>query len=139
MIRSVIPVAVRQVQVRSIASIKDLPVVRLHDAKRKDVDEILEPSVPKVCLELFHSSILFHYFVNCLVFSLVVYVNLWHYSCLPRVEVDAPIHNAIKGGRRECSQFRRHDRRANKLCFHFRLTDIDNANTLKSFGVTRQI
>lgn len=56
MIRSVIPVAVRQLQVRTIASGKDLPVVRLHDAKRKDVDEILEPSTPKVRPVLLYQS-----------------------------------------------------------------------------------
>ncbi|CAJ0593402.1 unnamed protein product [Cylicocyclus nassatus] len=55
MIRSFIPVAVRRLQVRTLASGQDgvpgkdnLPVVRLHDAKRKEVDEILQPSVPKV-------------------------------------------------------------------------------------------
>ncbi|KAK6056252.1 hypothetical protein COOONC_06241 [Cooperia oncophora] len=48
MIRSGIYMAARHVQVRSIASGKDLPTVRLHDAKRKDVDDIITPSVPKV-------------------------------------------------------------------------------------------
>ncbi|VDM73136.1 unnamed protein product [Strongylus vulgaris] len=50
MIRSVIPVAIRRLQVRTLTSDKekDLPVVRLHDAKRKEVDEILKPAVPKV-------------------------------------------------------------------------------------------
>ncbi|KHJ82959.1 hypothetical protein OESDEN_17346 [Oesophagostomum dentatum] len=48
MIRSVLPAAVRQIQVRALSSGKDVPVVRLHDAKRKDVNEILEPKTPKV-------------------------------------------------------------------------------------------
>ncbi|KAK5965445.1 ETC complex I subunit region [Trichostrongylus colubriformis] len=49
MIRSGIIATVRQIQVRTLTSGKeDLPVVRLHDAKRKEVDEIIEPSVPKV-------------------------------------------------------------------------------------------
>lgn len=48
MIRSGITMAVRHVQVRSLASGKDMPVVRLHDAKRKDVNEIIKPTEPKV-------------------------------------------------------------------------------------------
>ncbi|KAK6028813.1 hypothetical protein OSTOST_05098, partial [Ostertagia ostertagi] len=48
MIRSGITRVVRQIQVRSLATDKDLPVPRLHDAKRKEVDDIIEPTVPKV-------------------------------------------------------------------------------------------
>ncbi|XGW20338.1 hypothetical protein V3C99_003835 [Haemonchus contortus] len=48
MIRSGISMVARQVQVRSLTSGKDLPVPRLHDAKRKDVEDILQPTFPKV-------------------------------------------------------------------------------------------
>ncbi|VDL86762.1 unnamed protein product [Nippostrongylus brasiliensis] len=47
MIRLGIAVPLRLVQVRSLVSGKDLPTIRLTDAKRKDIDEIIQPSVPK--------------------------------------------------------------------------------------------
>ena len=40
--------AIRHTQIRALSAGKDLPIIRTPDAKRKDLDDLLEIPVPKV-------------------------------------------------------------------------------------------